>query len=61
MNKKYRFPSNIKHLSVAGYASQLEMLPTFTSFSMVHSFYASIHYEFCQRTGSPTVDIEKVA
>jgi len=41
VNKKYQFPSNIKHLLFAGYASQLAMLPTFTSFSMVHSFYAS--------------------
>jgi len=41
MNKKYKFPSNIKHLLVVGYASQLALLPTFTSFSMVLSFNAS--------------------
>jgi hypothetical protein len=41
MSKKYQFPLNIKHLLIAGYASQLEMSPTFPPLSMVRSFYAS--------------------
>ena len=43
MNKKYQFPSNIKHLLIAGDTPLLAMLPTFASFSMVLSFYASKH------------------